>query len=70
VQLTWFFYGNLLPEESLKIAQTFELNVKRIFGAKSISTSQVELALQYELALLPLVFFFIAVFDNKFWLLR
>jgi len=43
VKLTWFFYGNLLPEESLKIAQTFELNIKRIFGAKPISPSQVEL---------------------------
>jgi len=43
VKLTWFFYGNLQPEEILSIALNFELILKRIFGTKPVSSSQTEL---------------------------
>jgi len=41
LKLQWFFHGNILPEESLKIAQRYEDKFRNKFDAKPILTSKL-----------------------------
>jgi len=49
LKLKWFFYGNILPEESLKIAQRYEDNFRIKFDAKPILTSKLSPIRRYTL---------------------